>query len=513
MIAWAAEALAASALLMLLVLALRAPARRVFGAEVAYLLWVLPAFRLALPPFPAAWRESTPIAAAGGRVTVLVLPAAPIAPEASAFPWFAALWLAGAALFLAWQVSAYLRGRARILAEAETIARYGRVCVVASAAADAPVAFGVLRPTIVVPRGWEARDPEERRLALAHERAHHARGDLVANWAALLVLALHWFNPVAWYAYGAFRADQEQATDARVLRRSGASPRAYARCLVAAAAGPWLSPACHLSTLTDLKRRLYMLTRPLPTRRRVHAGLIGTATLAVAGLALTASGSATGRATRAVDGIAATSSPAPSRFRAYRVSANEMASMERMATMPRMESMAAMPQGATPPARVAASTQPVPSQAADAPVPSMPKAATPARTIIVRPGTGQPITLITQRETKLADGKAPPSLGLPKDFSIPDTCRADGRVPPQAFVIRGDGDKPYTIVCTRSVSSRDPNAALGDHDSYVQALAGLHTARVQIAQQVDFPEAERARALAAVDRSIAELEAGLPRAK
>ena len=53
MIAWAAEALAASALLMLLVLGGRAVVRRWFGAEVAYLLWALPPLRLLLPTLPS----------------------------------------------------------------------------------------------------------------------------------------------------------------------------------------------------------------------------------------------------------------------------------------------------------------------------------------------------------------------------------------------------------------------------------------------------------------------------
>ena len=55
--------------------------------------------------------------------------------------------------------------------------------------------------------------PAEQRLALAHELAHHRRGDLFADLAALLVLALHWFNPIAHRAYRAFRVDQEQACD------------------------------------------------------------------------------------------------------------------------------------------------------------------------------------------------------------------------------------------------------------------------------------------------------------
>ena len=60
----------------------------------------------------------------------------------------------------------------------------------------------------------------------------------MANWVALAVLALHWFNPLAWYAFRAFRADQEMANDARVLARLGSAARhAYACAIVKAAHG------------------------------------------------------------------------------------------------------------------------------------------------------------------------------------------------------------------------------------------------------------------------------------
>jgi beta-lactamase regulating signal transducer with metallopeptidase domain len=51
-IGWAIEALIASALLMAVVLVIRAPVRRHFGPGIAYALWALPVIRLLLPPLP-----------------------------------------------------------------------------------------------------------------------------------------------------------------------------------------------------------------------------------------------------------------------------------------------------------------------------------------------------------------------------------------------------------------------------------------------------------------------------
>ena len=47
---WMVETLAVTAALMALVLVLRRPVARHFGAEIAYLLWAIPLARLFMPP-------------------------------------------------------------------------------------------------------------------------------------------------------------------------------------------------------------------------------------------------------------------------------------------------------------------------------------------------------------------------------------------------------------------------------------------------------------------------------
>src|SRR6185312_7903800 len=149
------------------------------------------------------------------------------------------------------------------------------------------------RKYVAFPRDFAERyDEVEQDLALAHELGHHARGDLIANWVALIVLALHWFNPVAWRAFRAFRADQEMACDALVLSgRDAALRHAYGRAIVKSAHGGAVSAACHLHTINEIKGRLRMLTRHEKTSRTRHyAGAAALATLTLASLAVTASG-------------------------------------------------------------------------------------------------------------------------------------------------------------------------------------------------------------------------------
>ena len=299
--AWAVEALVASALLMALVLLVRTPVRRAFGPRVAYALWLLPVLRLVLPSIPAEWRQSvadTPISQVGETITVVILPSAargaPVETVSSG-PSVATVlliaWAIVAAGFLVFHLARHLTFCRRVLASGITVDRIDRVRVVESDAAAGPMAFGILHPTVAFPADFAERfDADERALALAHELAHHQRGDLLANWIALAVLALHWFNPLAWRAFRMFRADQELANDARVL--AGRSPyerHAYACAIVKAAHGKAVGAACHLHSVKDLKGRLKMLRTQI-SPRRLAAGAAAVGTFSLAALTLTASG-------------------------------------------------------------------------------------------------------------------------------------------------------------------------------------------------------------------------------
>lgn len=304
---WAVEALIASTMLMLLVLAIRAPVRRAFGAQVAYALWAIPLARMVLPPLPQGWHgDSLPVLPAAEPITLYL--GAPVttlpvdgAQGGVGWPLMAlALWGAGVAAFLLWQVGDYARFRRRVLSDSVTVERIGAVEVVESAGASGPLAFGVRRRVVAFPRDFAARfDADERKLALMHELGHHARGDLIANWAALVVLAVHWFNPVAWCAFRAFRTDQEMANDAGVVARLGGAARhAYGCAIVKAAHGRAITATCHLHNVRDLKGRLRMLGRGRISRTRVLLGAGAIVAVALGALAATASGTAAAKDVR-----------------------------------------------------------------------------------------------------------------------------------------------------------------------------------------------------------------------
>jgi hypothetical protein len=147
-----------------------------------------------------------------------------------------------------------------------------------------------LRRRIVVPADFASRySPEERALALDHEAVHHRRFDLWWNHLGLLILALNWFNPIAWFAFRAFRADQELACDAAVAAAAPAETRHdYARALIKSASRPGLIAACPLNHADQLKRRLKMMKFHKASRLRMIGGtaaivLLGGLSLAVGG--------------------------------------------------------------------------------------------------------------------------------------------------------------------------------------------------------------------------------------
>ena len=303
MIGWLIEALFASALLLALVLLIRMPVRRLFGPHLAYALWLLPVLRMALPPVPGMWRAQVlpalPTLADPAPMTrylvppMNTLPAMADAGGSIGWPDLALLlWLGGALVFLVWQGLQFARFRYRVLHHGVVSDRVGSVTIVRSTAVTGPLAFGVFDRVVAMPCDFAARfDAVECDLAIRHELAHHARGDLFANWVALVMLALHWFNPAAWIAFRAFRAAQEMANDAYVLAQAGVAARhAYGCAIVKSAHGRAVSPACHLNTVSNLKGRLRMLGRQRVSRGRMMLGAAALSAIGAAGLLATASG-------------------------------------------------------------------------------------------------------------------------------------------------------------------------------------------------------------------------------
>ena len=312
--------------LVLLVLVLRRPVAKRFGAGAAYALWAVPLIRLVLPPLPGAWsimpaRAASDTAApllaetvtqpslsislhtevARGELSALPTLTPPAAPmpvdivTTGSFNWplaIAAIWLFGAVLALGLTLYRHHRFMQVVDAEVEPasdtlqemscelaaeigLKRHVRVCE--SFISSGPMVTGLVRPTILLPVWFEADySAREQRAAIAHELTHVKRRDLWALQFAYVATALQWFNPLAHWALRAFRSDQEAACDADVLRRTSMSPREYGSTLVKAArlshAGDRRMMAAGLPLTHAIKDRLVLMQSPAPSLRKKLLG-------------------------------------------------------------------------------------------------------------------------------------------------------------------------------------------------------------------------------------------------
>lgn len=239
--------------------------------------------------------------------------AAPLTPRAVVMASLVAVWLVGVAinlsvLLVGLKRLASLGARAQRLAGpddawhalASEMARgYGLRRPVRLLQSDHPTSlftWGCVRPSILLPVSASTWTEARRRVVLAHELAHIARGDWAAQIAAELLRCITWCTPLAWIAARRLRAESEQACDDAVLGRGVDAPE-YAAHLVALARAfnqrrdTW-SPALGMVRQSAFERRIRAMLNsrlnrtPVTLAARVAIALaFGVVTLPIAALA------------------------------------------------------------------------------------------------------------------------------------------------------------------------------------------------------------------------------------
>jgi beta-lactamase regulating signal transducer with metallopeptidase domain len=230
------------------------------GAGLVYASWLLVPVLLLTPALPRPAQEPVRLVL---QAALGAAPAGPVAtpPPATPLPALPWLWLGGAAMVLA--VQAWRQWR---------LARLGAVLP----AGSSPALVGLLRPRVALPVDFEERfAPAEQALILAHEQVHRERLDNLWNLVGAALAALHWWNPLAWWALRRMRADQELACDAAVLRKRPQARADYTQALLAAhglrsSAAPLAS---RWGSVHPLIERIAMLESPNALTRRKGAAL------------------------------------------------------------------------------------------------------------------------------------------------------------------------------------------------------------------------------------------------
>lgn len=95
-----------------------------------------------------------------------------------------------------------------------------------------PAVYGIIKPKILLPAAYAEKDLS---FILLHEKMHIRRADNLWRVIAFLIVAAHWFNPLAWVFLKRFLADIELSCDECVLVKLGDThSKDYARSLLEA---------------------------------------------------------------------------------------------------------------------------------------------------------------------------------------------------------------------------------------------------------------------------------------
>jgi hypothetical protein len=132
-----------------------------------------------------------------------------------------------------------------------------------------PLACGVVKPLIILPRNAREWDHARLRAVLLHESAHVRRRDCLAKLVAQASRVLLWWNPLARMLSALADQEQECACDEAVLS-AGVAPEDYARALLDTAreCSSSLLLGCAMSSSSVLRARLEHLFAWRPEVRR-----------------------------------------------------------------------------------------------------------------------------------------------------------------------------------------------------------------------------------------------------
>ena len=224
---WMVDTMIAVSLLIMVVIILRRPVTRYFGANAAYLLWLAPLARVFLPelrvlPAPETTHApQIPHAVETGTLAPLHV-SGDLSPEVITglqlleFGMIAfGVWVLGFIAFLSHYCVTHFKFRRSVQRNSTKPSTELRelfndalrrnkirqhVSIRVAADKTGPLVMGLLNPIIVIPKQFEATfSLAEKKLALDHECAHLKHGDLIALSTAILLRAAFWPNPIIHY--------------------------------------------------------------------------------------------------------------------------------------------------------------------------------------------------------------------------------------------------------------------------------------------------------------------------
>lgn len=254
---------------LMLVLVVRKPLRKRLGSGRTYLLWAIPPASLfaAVAPNRHPVSEAMLISSERG-FSASAMGEQAVQTGMASLDVLAVLWVVGTFCCASGMILAYRRFLSRI----GPLSPMPGDIDMAHGQLRSPALVGLWKPRIIVPEDFDVQfDARQRRMIIEHERQHRRRGDPWANAAAAALQCAFWFHPLIWWAGRAFRADQEMACDAVVLRFFPQWPRSYAKALMPQVR-PQAPGTCQWSAYDELKERIEMIDQ---ANRKSHGSIAG----------------------------------------------------------------------------------------------------------------------------------------------------------------------------------------------------------------------------------------------
>ena len=168
------------------------------------------------------------------------------APEASVNPmqmWifaFAVIWVTGMIGMLIYNIISYRRIKRQV-----KTAVWIRDNIYQTDCVGSPFVLGMWEPKIYLPFHMNEQAMGH---VIAHEQAHIRRKDHWWKPIGFLILTLHWFNPLMWFAYTLLCRDIELACDEKVIKELDNGQKAdYSQALLDCSVNRRMITVCPLA--------------------------------------------------------------------------------------------------------------------------------------------------------------------------------------------------------------------------------------------------------------------------
>lgn len=151
----------------------------------------------------------------------------------------AVIWIIGIAALLLYSIISYIMLRVKLrnsIIYKKNVYQSDKI--------SSPFVFGLINPKIYIPFGIAENEID---YVLSHEQYHIKRRDYIIKPIAFLILVLHWFNPLCYFAFMLMSCDMEMSCDEKVLANGRAKSKEYSTSLLSFASGKRPFSPCPLA--------------------------------------------------------------------------------------------------------------------------------------------------------------------------------------------------------------------------------------------------------------------------